>query len=829
MKRSPGLFPNMRLRSKLIWSNLLIAFLAIAGIAFYILSRAQATNSYLLEQLNQSVAQEIEDNLNSLAERNTAELNNFFTTIKNDLTGIGTAAQSLLSQENALTEGNFWDARNMLTRSSNGSWDNLNSEKGSIFIASRPDLSDAMVSELNVLKQVDFIAPPLLLRNPNILAIYFGSVEGETVYYPNIDLAAILPPDFNIAQRPWFTAAEVDQNPQKKMVWSVPYQDAALHGLVITSSVPIYDFTDRFRGVVAMDIKLEQIAGLASKIQIGKTGYAFLIDNKGRVVGMPEAGYTDFGLLREQVPDGESLQQSLLENSPIDVFEILVKMTTGQSNLRSITFDGVEKYVVYRPIPSVGYSLGLVVPKTEMNEAAIAIGVRVANEAAGTLRNTVLIIGAVLAFSLVVSLWIGNTITLPLAQLTNTAQKIAGGDLNATAVAQTRDEIGILASTLNTMTAKLRELISSLEQRVAERTTDLEIARHQSEKRASDLQAIGEISKIITGEQKLEYLLPLITRLVSEQFGFYHTGIFLLDDTKQFAVLQAANSAGGKNMLKRGHMLEVGGTGIVGYVAKIGTARIALDVGLDAVFFNNPDLPDTRSEMALPLKVRDQIVGVLDVQSEKPGVFTENDANTLGILADQIAIAIENARLNTQTQRALNEAQTLNRQNIQESWLKFSKEESSVGYSHSIKGGKKLSTILETDEIREAMNRGKVMVFDNDGKNQEPSIVVPIKLRGQIIGALNIKAPTQDRRWSVDEVNLAEAISERLSLALENARLFEETTRRAERERIISDISTKIGTSVRTESILRTTALELSNLLDGADVYINLGSNEKER
>ncbi|HET7144604.1 MAG TPA: cache domain-containing protein, partial [Anaerolineales bacterium] len=723
----------------------------------------------------------------------------------------------------------FWDARNMLTRSSNGSWDNLNSENRSIFISSRTDLPDAIVSELNILKQVDFIAPPLLLRNPNILAIYFGSVEGETVYYPNIDLAAILPPDFNIAQRPWFTAAEVDQNPQKKIVWSVPYQDAALNGLVITSSVPIYDFTDKFRGVVAMDVKLEQIAGLVSKIHIGKTGYAFLIDNKGRVIGMPDAGYTDFGLSAEQVLDGESLQQSLLESSPIDVFQILVKMTTGQSSLRSITFNGVEKYVVYRPVPSVGYSLGLVVPKAEMNEAAIAISVRVANEAAGTLRNTVLIIGAVLAFSLLVSLWIGNTITLPLAQLTYTAQKIAGGDMNATATAQSRDEIGILASTLNTMTEKLRELISSLEHRVAERTTDLEIARHQSEKRAGDLQAIGEISKIITGEQKLDYLLPLITRLVSEQFGFYHTGIFLLDDTKQFAVLQAANSAGGKNMLKRGHMLEVGGTGIVGYVAKIGTARIALDVGLDAVFFNNPDLPDTRSEMALPLKVRDQIVGVLDVQSEKPGIFTENDANTLSILADQIAIAIENARLNTQTQRALNEAQTLNRQNIQESWLKFSKEESSVGYSHSIKGGKKLSTLLETDEIREAMNRGKVMVFDNDGKNQQPSIVVPIKLRGQIIGALNIKAPTQDRRWSVDEVNLAEAISERLSLALENARLFEETTRRAERERIISDISTKIGTSVRTESILRTTASELSNLLDGADVYINLGSNEKER
>jgi GAF domain-containing protein/HAMP domain-containing protein len=442
-------------------------------------------------------------------------------------------------------------------------------------------------------------------------------------------------------------------------------------------------------------------------------------------------------------------------------------------------------------------------------------------------KTTILISLALIILSVASGYFASQILTSPLITLSKVAERITAGDRTARAETTTEDEIGALSASFNRMTDELSQTFSSLEVRVAERTTDLEIARQQSENRARELQSIGEISKVITGEQKLETLLPLITRLVSERFGYYHTGIFLIDETNQFAVLQAANSEGGKNMLARGHKLEVGGSGIVGYVAKFGNPRISLDVGQDAVFFDNPDLPNTRSEMALPLKVRDQIVGVLDVQSEKPGAFTENDANTLSILADQIAIALENARLFSQTRQALDEAQALYRQNSQDSWLTFSREESSVGYQQSIKGGKKLTTPVETDEIREAMNRGNVMVFDKDGRTQEPSIVVPIKLRGQIIGALNIKAPTQNRRWSNDEVNLAEAISERLSLALENARLIQESQRQVIKEQTISDVTGKIGASINLKNVLQTAVEELGRAIPGSDVVIKFKSEEK--
>ncbi|MBI5965409.1 MAG: GAF domain-containing protein [Chloroflexi bacterium] len=447
-------------------------------------------------------------------------------------------------------------------------------------------------------------------------------------------------------------------------------------------------------------------------------------------------------------------------------------------------------------------------------------------------RTNILLSMGLIVLSIGAGFFASQVLTFPLISLATVAEKITAGDIAARAKVTTEDEIGTLAASFNRMTEELNQTVSSLELRVSERTTDLENARVQSEKRASELQAISEISRIIASEQKLETLFTLITRLVSERFSYYHTGIFLINETKQFAVLQAANSKGGKNMLARGHRLEVGASGIVGYVAKFGVPRIALDVGLDAVYFNNPDLPTTRSEMALPLKIRDQIVGVLDVQSEQPGAFTENDANTLSILADQIAIALENARLFTQTQQALTEAQTLYQQNVREGWLAFSREEELIGYHQSMTGGRKMTTPVDSDEITQAMNRGSIVIFNADGVTREPSIVVPIKLRGQVIGAMNIKAPAKDRQWTGDEINLVEAISERLSLALENARLIQESQRKLIKEQAISEVTGKIGASINLKNVLQTAVEELGRAMPGSEVMIkfqngNTGKNEK--
>jgi len=421
---------------------------------------------------------------------------------------------------------------------------------------------------------------------------------------------------------------------------------------------------------------------------------------------------------------------------------------------------------------------------------------------------------------LLIGFYVARVITRPIITLASVAEDISTGNLSARAQFNVNDEIGTLAKTFNRMTSQLQDTLGGLERRVAERTSDAEMARLLSDRRAQELLSISEISKIISTEQRQDVLLPLITRIVSERFDFYHVGIFLIDNSYKYAILQAANSEGGQRMLQRGHRLEVGQTGIVGDVASLGKPRIALDVGTDAVFFNNPDLPDTRSEMGLPLFSAGQVIGVLDVQSVNAGAFTESDVNTLSILADQVATAIQNARLFGQIQQARDEAEALYNQYIKTDWATFAKQETNIGYHQSLGGGKLLETPVQSKEIQTALQKGEVVVMYGKNNDTQPTIAVPVKLRGQTIGVLNIKAPTNDRKWNNDEIKLAQAISDRLALALDNARLLQESQRNAAKEAKIGEVTAKIGASINMRNVLQTAVEELGLAMPGSDVTI---------
>jgi GAF domain-containing protein/HAMP domain-containing protein len=424
----------------------------------------------------------------------------------------------------------------------------------------------------------------------------------------------------------------------------------------------------------------------------------------------------------------------------------------------------------------------------------------------------------VLVFSILIAVTFSQQLTRPIISLTRVAQEISAGKFDMQAQVESADEIGTLAQTFNNMTVQLQGALQNLDHRareLEEQTVQLELTSQQSEKRSRQLQTISEIARYISSEKDLNKLLPLITQTVSEQFGFYHVGVFLLDDIGKYAILLASNSPGGQAMLRRQHKLEVGQTGIVGDVTASGNPRIALDTGAEAVFFNNPDLPQTRSEMALPLKVEDMVIGALDIQSTETNAFSDEDVEALKTLADQVSIAIQNTRLFNQIERALAESNAIQRQYIRETWSRLPKEEKLSGYRYSIAGAIPLGK--EADPM------------ESEAKKGRQEINVPIILRGETIGTLSVQVP-ETEPVDADQMELIKAVAERVALSAENARLFEDTTRRAERERIISDIASKIGTSVRTENILRTTAKELSQLLDDADIFINLraASNGKE-
>jgi len=343
---------------------------------------------------------------------------------------------------------------------------------------------------------------------------------------------------------------------------------------------------------------------------------------------------------------------------------------------------------------------------------------------------------------------------------------------------------------------ELQELQIGLEQRVDQRTAELQ-------NRVTQLQTISQVSQIIAGIQNLDELLPRIAELISQRFEIYHTGIFLVDNQNEYAVLQAANSAGGQNMLARGHRLRVGAQGIVGNVTSTGQARIALDVGEDAVYFDNPDLPDTRSEMALPLKVAGQTFGALDLQSTQPNAFGDEDIQTLSILADQVAIAIQNARSFEQSRQAIEDAEVAYRQMTGQTWQQVTAQKKVLGYEYDGATSKPIT----------------------DASKDESSLSIPLMLRGQTIGKLKLSALESDRKWTEDELAMAQAAAERTALTLESARLLEEAQRRATRERVIGDISSSISTFSDMEGILRTAVQQLGRRMGGAEVFLELGSD----
>ncbi|MEW6400456.1 MAG: GAF domain-containing protein [Chloroflexota bacterium] len=354
---------------------------------------------------------------------------------------------------------------------------------------------------------------------------------------------------------------------------------------------------------------------------------------------------------------------------------------------------------------------------------------------------------------------------------------------------------------------ELQALQNDLEKRVSERTLELDEANKRSERRAGQLRAVTEVSSAIALTHNLEELLPEITIMVSRFFGFYHVGIFLNDANNLYAILSAANSEGGKRMLDRKHRLKIGEQGIVGYVTHTGEPRISLDVGADAIYFNNPDLPDTRSESAIPLKVGGNIVGALDVQSTEPNAFTPDDIEVLTILAEQVSMAIETARLFQQTQKSLQEAEAVYRQYLREAWTRLPQEQKLTGFRFS---GAAAMPIAEPLDQKAASANG-------DGSKREVS--VPVMLRGEKIGELVVQVPKETRIKS-DQMDLIRAVAERVALSVENARLFEETSRRAERERMVTDITAKIRGTNKPEDMLRTAMEELQRALGATRVEI---------
>jgi GAF domain-containing protein len=412
---------------------------------------------------------------------------------------------------------------------------------------------------------------------------------------------------------------------------------------------------------------------------------------------------------------------------------------------------------------------------------------------------TGLLVGAILSLSII---YTGDQFPLQARQIASTSGIITIIGLLLIYMETVRGNIEKLRlGELRKINEELSQISQFLEERVTERTAQLD-------RKTSQLEASAMVARSAAETTDIRELLETVVNQISNRFGFYHTGIFLSDTSRQKVYLAAASSEGGKRLLSHGHSLNIGREGVVGYAAYEKRPRVAQDIDRESVYFRNPELPDTRSEAALPLLIKNQVIGVLDIQSTEGNPFGAEDLFILQTMADQIALAIQNARLLEESRSALNELKGISNQTVQDAWRGYLGQQSQ-GYVYNA------GSVVPINESKAALN-------DEESRMLEVGIV----LRGQRIGVINLKRNTSQTDWTDKEQDFTEKIATQLALAIENARLLEESQRRAAREQTLNELTTRLSRSLDLETLLQNAVLELHKLPQVTDASVMITPQE---
>jgi len=523
----------------------------------------------------------------------------------------------------------------------------------------------------------------------------------------------------------------------------------------------------------------------------------------------------------------------------------------GWSTYRSYT--GAKVVGAYRWLSRLGMAL--------MVEQEESVAVRAAWQL--VFRNAVV---AILALFVAVGLGIvqSRIIVRPLAHLTEVATAIAAGNLSEHIDIRRRDEIGALANAFAQMTAQLRDLIGSLEQRVAERTQALAYRSVQLETAAQVSEAASSILDPVKLEQQ-------VVELIRQRFDYYYVGLFLADESGEWtgepgrwAVLRSGTGEAGRAMLENEHKLEIGGASMIGSCIADSRARIALDVGQEVVRFVNPLLPETRSEMALPLIARGQVIGALTVQSEREGAFSKEDISILQTMVAQVSNAIQNARLFEKEQERRQMADvlvevsrslgaTLDLSDLLDLTLEqlgkvirydscaillLESEELALtagrGFpvleeARQVRFKWRTDTVLSGRVVRE---RAPVVIPDT---RQEPRwqpmgeyaqrikswIGAPLIAGGEVLGVLMVDSLTPGK-YSVADAEAVAAFANQSAIAIGNARLLEAEQRRRQAAIALQEASMALSGLLEPEQVYQETLDQLARIApyDSAAIFI---------
>ncbi|HSR20097.1 MAG TPA: cache domain-containing protein [Anaerolineales bacterium] len=763
--------------------------------------------------------------LNGTVRLHSNELNRSFAAIDSRLETIQYSLEVALSSEEAPTTAE----EQQLTRLPEGNWRNPLSAPASIFVPDRGVLPDSMLAELDAAQRLELIAADTLSRDADVAAIYFGGSQGGMVHFPNTDLAASLPPAFDVTQEPWYLAAGPNANPDEQVVWSNLRQDPEGEGLVVTASVPVHDTNEQFRGVVAVDMQLARLSGLISSINVQQSGYAFLLDNQGRVIGMPERALADFGLAGLPAYQEDPLSQSVLRTASSKLVSALLRMTNGQSGLQEASVGTTQKYLAYGRIDPIGYSLGVAVPVAEMQERVLTTQLRLDAERRSTLITLIAGSVAALALALVAWFWLGTALTSPLIRLTRTARSIAQGDLNAEAVVDSGDEIGVMASTFNAMTKSLRDLINDLELRVAQRTAQLKREKDFSEALVHN--SPGAIVSVDAQTQVIAWNPAAVTLFgysESEAIGSNLDDLVARDEKIRAEALNFSSSgtAGGfhaitKRSRKDGSLVDVEVRGV----------PLALEdqMGVIAIYHDITELQQARTEAEA---ARDESLRLLKI--------TEERAAELAAISKVSQALVQEAELESTIQLIGDQMQEIFKADIaylalldQQTKLihfpyqvgeTFTTLKLGEGYTGRIlESGEPLLINSNIDRVSREIGVTRV------GKHALSYLGVPIQSARGTIGALSVQSTTREGAFNDDSLRLLTTIAANAGAALHNAQLFSEALENLRQVEILTNAAGAIQQSAYEPEMVRSVAERPDALGELARVFRNMADEVRTR
>lgn len=538
--------------------------------------------------------------------------------------------------------------------------------------------------------------------HPNLFLVHTIGLDGINIAR-NDDADLI-----NYSDRVWFLRAKEGDPIAFDVVIS-----RTIGKPVLAISAPIYDQSE-IVGVASIITELTEISEELLDVE-SRRGITYVVDTNNRVVAHPDPAYTEGAL------------QDLSTYPPV------AALREGVTGKFTFTDENGVAWVAYLTRLENGW--GII---SQQSEAELLAPVRQFQ----TTSTILIVIGSTILFALA---WFVIRRSLqPIGVLTTTASAIAAGELNRVAEVGGRDEIGVLASAFNNMTTQLRDFIASLESRVAERTRNLELA--------------AKVGRTVSQVRALDVMLKDAAELIRAQFALYYVQVYLVNPAQTHLVLAAGTGEAGTALLARKHQLPLNTGSINGRAAVERRPEVISDTSKSAVFKPNPLLPETRSEMAVPLMIGDRVVGVLDMQSKQAGSLNQDILPAFEALAGQLAIAIQNANLLAEAEQARAEVEAQSRRLARAGWQEY------------------LDALHKPEQTGFVFEQNQILPLESETTTEPPeALTAPISFAEEQIGSLVVEV--EPERQTPQTMELVNIVARQVAQQIENLRLLESAER----------------------------------------------------